>query len=550
MVLDRAQQVGLRTAEVMVGLALLGGQAQSTVSAPASVCVSLDGEARDVIVELLESDFPPPNTPMCGTRVRTSPVLRRHTEQVVACLLAIHRRGLVGTRLWRQPYGPPDARRWANGMIESFDSILAIRLYAERAAKTSDRWEQLELAVRRLDLGDASAAPAILSIVRGVEPASLLAHGRETMAFSRVQNAIASLVRRDNRDALPVLEAIRTSAGDDRPYLDVWIAQLERDLPKLEQLARRRESSASLARESLARIGAWPVLRRLAVDPTLHGRESAQWLIDNGPPRSPSLIDAASPCRRLDANGRRELEGWVLETFPPPGHRDFDCGQPWRPLGLIGQAALSTACLEDLFRHGLAGSGFWDRRDVEPYVRTQVLALLGAVDPAHAARLWAEWRDAQPRSVLQRATADVNRAQLNDLGSVRGLIEFLQHVPDARLEREELLRGLVRSAAWELIRLDHRPSRSLLERWRARGFLQGVGFETGIAQLARDAPTLERLARESHNTLAITSLGVIGATETLRRLAADPSFEYRGHAADALQSRRSSHAIRDREVAP
>jgi len=58
-----------------------------------------------------------------------------------------------------------------------------------------------------------------------------------------------------------------------------------------------------------------------------------------------------------------------------------------------------------------------------------------------------------------------------------------------------------------------------------------------LRELARDTPRLERLARVSQATEAVRTLGHIGATDTLWRLAADQSYCYRGMAESELRKR-------------
>ena len=475
---------------------------------------------------------------MCGLTSNYVPlqVLRRHRDAVVPCLLEVHRRSLADTGFWLRSDGPPDARRWAVDVIGNLDPVLAIRLHAKDAADSTDRWERLTIQLRMLNLGDVSAAAAIVTILRDVDPASLRPHGRETAQETLVVEAMAPLVRRDIRDLLPVLREVRSVIGEDRPHLGVWVAQLERDLAALERFA-RDGSTWGFAFDSLASIGAWDLLRQLAADPAVYGRSKAQMLLEDGLPPLPAPVDAESPCRRVDSAGRGELAHWLNETFPPPGYRGSECG-PRPPIALRRNADAAAACIEDLHHHGFVGSGLWDRAEPEPYGGTWALGLLAAVDPARAARLWREWRDEPDRDVWERASADVARLRLDDRDAVGGVIGFLRQPPDVPSGYQQMFRSLVEDSAWELIRINHRPARTLLQDFRGQGFLQGIGFEIGIAKLARDAPTLERLARESQSTMVIEALGSIGATDALRRLADDPNYPYRGLAEGQLRSRR------------
>lgn len=501
-----------------------------------STCAALDDESRATISSLLEEAFPPADVPTCGLYVSRLPLLRPHRDEVVPCLLEVHRRGLAGTGLWSRSDGPPDARRWAADAIGGIDPIVAIRLHAKDAAGAADRWERLTLRLRMLALGDASSSPAIVAILGDVDPASLRPHGRETARETQVVEAMAALVRRDTRDLLPALRAVRSVIGEDRRYLDVWVAQLERDRPALERFA-RNGSTWGFAFDSLARIGAWDLLRQFAADPAVYGQSKAQMLLEKGLPPLPPPLDAASPCRRVDSAGRGELAGWLDEMFPSPGYGGSECG-PQPPIALRRQADAAAACIEDLHHHGLVGSGLWDRAEPEPYGGTWALGLLGGLDPTRAARLWREWRDEAGRDVWQRASADLARLHLDDRDALLGVIGFLRQPPDVPSGYQQMFRSLVENSAWEHIRIDHRPARTLLQGWRDRGFLQTTGFEIGIAKLARDAPTLERLARESQSTMVIEALGSIGATDALRRLADDPNYPYRGLAEGQLRSRR------------
>lgn len=421
-------------------------------------------------------------------------------------------------------------------MIGEIDPILAIRLYSMRVATASDRWERLDLRLKMLQLGDRGSTDAIIAILGEVDPDSLRPGDRRAPTEGRVLEAIYTLVRYDDRDVLPVLKAVRRVVGADRRYLGVWVAQLERDLPTLERFA-RDGSTWSFAFDSLARIGARDVLERLAADPKVYGRDGARRLLEKGPPPLPPALDATSPCLKIDPRLRREIAYWVDETFPPPGFRGSE-DPPGRPVVLIAQANVSAACIEDVFHHGLLGSGFWERRELAPYGGTWTLNLLGQIDRDRAARLWREWGDASGRTGLQRAYSDLSRLQLGDLGGLGGLVAFLREPPDPRVDRRSL-GELVGESAAVFFRIDHRPAWSLLAKWQERGYLKGWFFDIGIARLARDAASLERFARGSEQpAAAIEALGFIGASDTLKRLADDPNYKYRASAIGELDRRR------------
>lgn len=506
----------------------------------AELCRKLDRRVRAELIERLELAFLPTSVPICRLGpADLTPAAQRYQGEVTACLLVIYRHGLQGTGLWHHSGARPNARDWALSLIDTLDRVLAVRLRDERNHRSTDKWERLEWARQRLALGDVTAAPLLVTILHEIEPASLPQTTEESPDESRVMSALAALVRADERDAVPLLDEIEAVAGNRQPAVPVWLAQLRRELPRLESFARRPGSIGGEAIESLARIGAWEILRRLAADETVPGRETARWRLEEKLPKQLGAIDPSSPCQQLGQQAHRELVEWLRVPFPlATTHGVIKCGTHQRPLGLLAQASVSSACLTDLYRHGLVGSGLWDRAEPEPYGGTWALDILGMVDREAAIRLWIEWRDAPGRTQLQRIAADVSRARLGDRGSIVPLTAFLQSASEVPQGPSGAIDELVREAADELIRLDHQPARHLLELWRARGVLRGIGVDIGIAQLGRDAAKLEQLARSTQSTSPLTSLRIIGATEVLERLAADPTYPYRTIAEYELRATR------------
>ena len=505
---------------------------------PVASCERLDGQSRAALQFLLEEYFPPPDTLRCGTVSYGAEfdALRRHRDEVVPCLIAIQRGHLRRTKLWHRYDPAPDVRRWATGVIGQIDPILGIRLYGAEAAAATSQWDRLELGVRMLGLGDAGSALAIVRILSDIDPATIRPRDRETQTEMRMLSAIEPLVRRDDTAALPVLRNLLAAVGSDREYLGVWVAQLERDVPALERYARESVGSNwSFALDSLARIGAREVLERIAADPKVHGRQSARMLLDKGVPPLPRPVDAASPCARLDGLARRQVAEWILFRFPPPSYAGSDCGTQslFRP---GPQADVAAACLVDIYRRGLDGTGLWNQETPAPFPGVMVLHLLGQFDPSGASQLWREWRNAPGRTQWEQARADVTRLQLGDRDAVGDIVTFLRQSPDSWGDNRGGLGYVVTEAAAALIQVDHRPALNLLNRWRDQGFLPNDGFAIGLARLGRNAPALEKLARESQQaSAAVQALGFIGARDQLQRLANDSEYKYRHWAMNELE---------------
>jgi hypothetical protein len=423
-------------------------------------------------------------------------------------------------------------------VIGQIDPILAIRLYGKEVATSKDRWDRLSLRLSMLQFGDRASADAIFAILRGVDLSRLRPQTRETAAESRVLEAISVLVRYDNRDVLPILKEVQDAVGADRPYLDVWVAQLERDLPTLERLA-RDGAIWSFALDSLARVGAREILERFASDPKFYGHETARMLLDKGLPPVPPAVDAASPCTRLDHRGEREVSYWVVERFPPPGYRGSDCGTQSLPFALMAQKEIASSCLEDIYRRGMTGSGAWSGSAPEPYPGATILGLLGPVDSKRAAQLWREWRDSPGRTRWQQGYADWLRLGLGDTDAISGAVTYLRVSLDTLPDKADRSDYLIEELAAALIRVDHRPALSLLAKWRTRGALKTGLFDIGLAQLGRNSTELERLARESNMAgAAISALGFVGARDPLKRLADDANYKYRYLAMNELEKRR------------
>ena len=534
--------VASRVAAGMV-FAVVGTIGWTSTTAPAvspSACRALRPEARLAIRSLVEGRFPRRDGLVCGLRYDEPDiqVLRSSREEVIPCLLDVARHGLAQTTLWSRSDGPPDARRWSLGVIGRIDPILAIRLYGKEVSASKDRWDQLSLRLSMLQFGDRASADAIVEILLGVELSRLRPDIRETAAESRVLEAISVLVSYDDRDALPILKEIQSSVRSDRPYLDVWVAQLERDLPALERFA-RDGAIWSFALDSLARVGAREILERFASDRKFHGHENARMLLDKGLPPLPPALDAASPCIRLDDRGMRELAYWVVDRFPPPGYRGSDCGTQSLPFGLMAQKEIASTCLEDIYRRGLTGTGIWSSSAPEPYPGALILGFLGPIDPNRAALLWREWRDSPSRTRWQQGYADSLRLGLGDTDAISGAVTYLRVSLDTLPDKANRSDYLIEELAVALIRVDHRPALSLLEKWRTRGELKTGLFDIGLAQLGRDATELERLARESNMAgAAISALGFVGAMDPLKRLADDANYKYRYLAMNELEKRR------------
>jgi hypothetical protein len=357
------------------------------------------------------------------------------------------------------------------------------------------------------------------------------------VAESRVLEAISNLVRYDDADVLPILKEVRSAIGPDRAYLDVWIAQLERDVPALERFARDR-AIWSFALDSLARVGAREILQRFAADPKFYGHENARMLLDKGLPPLPPAVDSSSPCTHLDDQGKRELAYSILFRFPPADSPGSDCGTQSLPFALMAQKEIASACLEDIYHRGLTGSGAWSNATPEPFPGTVILDLLGPVDPKRAAQLWRNWRDSPGRTTWQQGYADWRRLELGDTDAIPGAMTFLRE--SLKTTRKTVRPDyLVDELAAALIRVDHRPALSLLEKWRDKGALHGGLFDIWLAQLARDPAKLERLARESEQaSAAIGALGFVNARDALQRLAEDPNYKYRYWAMNELEKRR------------
>jgi hypothetical protein len=524
-------------AAIIVALELLGFT-NSLAAIPGDLvgtCESLDGGARAALQRLLDDDFPPPDSIGCDLHAHGAQIdlLARHRDGAIPCLLGLQRGDLRKTTLWRRPDPVPDVRRWSTGIIGQIDPVLGIRLYTQMLGTSSSRWDRLSLRLLMARFGDRPSQKAIVSLLQDLDIAKLPHVRQET-----VLEAIYALVRYDDRDVLPTLSAAHSAFGAERRYLGAWVAQLERDLPTLERFA-RDPTTSGFALESLGRIGARDVLQRLAADLTFYDKEKAKMVLEQGPPPLPVTVDVTSRCLQLDERGKRELTSWIVFFFPPPGTRGSDCGTQSLPFALMNQKETASACLEDIYVRGLTGTGVWPGSTPEPYPGTQTLSLLGQVDAARAAALWREWRDSPARTAWQRGYADSLRLSLGDRDAVSGLVTFLRESLDAPRATPDRPDYLIEEAAAALIRIDHRPARSLLEKWRARGALKTGLFDIGVAQLGRDSAELERLARESNMAgAAIEALGLINARDVLKRLADDPEYKYRYWAMDQLQPRR------------
>jgi hypothetical protein len=131
------------------------------------------------------------------------------------------------------------------------------------------------------------------------------------------------------------------------------------------------------------------------------------------------------------------------------------------------------------------------------------------------------------------------RLGLGDTDAVSGAVTYLRNALESPRNKPDGPEYLVDELAAALIRVDHRPALSLLEKWRARGALHGGLFDIGLAQLGRNSTALERLARDSQQaSAAVEALGFVNARDALKRLADDPNYKYRSWAMNELAKHR------------
>src|SRR5262245_41582727 len=97
----------------------------------------------------------------------------------------------------------------------------------------------------------------------------------------------------------------------------------------------------------------------------------------------------AHPCHGLSQASRTELTSWLRNRYAPNdglvGRSDV-LGTPVHALSQ--EPTIAGACLEKIFRDGLAGSGLWVYPSPAPVPGTEALDVLGRFDKARAARLW------------------------------------------------------------------------------------------------------------------------------------------------------------------
>ena len=231
---------------------------------PITPCTGLDDDGRKAVLAYIDAAYPL----SAGVRASDARIewadqkLSERGESASGCLAWIYREGLRGTGLWSHRSSPPGNGQWALAVLSRVDSHAAIPFWYERRMKLMDYpWDRVEVDLELLALNDRAAIDSVMGFLQNPPP--LQTFEARFAGVARV--GIQELACLDYRPASGLLRTFRGRGYVSDSMLDVYIAQLERDVGSLEKLARESDTAIT-ALDALARIDATTALQRIARD--------------------------------------------------------------------------------------------------------------------------------------------------------------------------------------------------------------------------------------------------------------------------------------------
>jgi hypothetical protein len=264
---------------VVLPFVMLGWGRPEAATTASAACRDADQEIRTALSAYIAYNYPGGGTTSEDMEEVASArkLLIHNGDKALPCLEEIYQFGLTRSDLWKGEGSAPSKGDWTLPLIGAISPVAAIPLYRELLAATTDSLSRVRLNAEIAILGDESPLRELAAFL-ATPPKGLAGESKSDLIMVQ-EKALVAVSVHNYGAALPALRRMREQWL--YPHLvDVYIAQLEKNVPKLQELA-AQSNTMKEADLALKRLGRDDILRGIAGDRAHAGRAMAAAVIAN-----------------------------------------------------------------------------------------------------------------------------------------------------------------------------------------------------------------------------------------------------------------------------